>query len=133
MAELLFYEHQFSDAFPINEEKMRAYFHALEQGYQPNPYHNSLHAADVAQAMHVLLRNAECSKFTDVERLAVVFAALIHDFRHPGVNSCFLQSTFDPIAVRYNFTSVLENMHSSEAMAMLLAPESNFLAEMPQD
>eukprot|EP00947_MAST-08B_sp_MAST-8B-sp1_P002860 g2860.t1 len=47
----------------------------------------------------------------DIEALAVLFAAAIHDVDHPGLNSNFLLATEDDLAVRYNDSSPLENHH----------------------
>lgn len=106
----------------------------LEDHYHSDvAYHNSLHAADVAQSTHILLSTpaldvrtdfilSEASRsyrkcwtgvdsfkwdglfivlfnfcpqavFTDLEILAAIFAAAIHDVDHPGVSNQFLINT----------------------------------------
>ena len=64
--------------------------------------------------------------------MALIFAAAIHDFDHPGVNSNFLVTTGNPLAILYNDKSVLECYHLSAAFQLLLKPEFNFLADLPK-
>lgn len=112
----------------------------VEEAYHPgNPYHNSIHAADVvqvgarnrqgagvctgvgsggrAQTQHAYLVSLHSSKpwtfpiaapqalgamlasdpfarqLSDLEQLAVILAAAVHDLGHPGVNNDFLIRT----------------------------------------
>ena len=51
----------------------------------------------------------------DVECLAGLFAAAVHDLDHPGLNANFLVATEDPLALRYNDRSPLENHHLAVA------------------
>ena len=43
------------ETFDISSRKLINYLLTLETHYLNVPYHNSMHAADVAQAVHVLL------------------------------------------------------------------------------
>lgn len=109
--------------FHIPVDTMVTYMLTLEDHYhQDVAYHNSLHAADVAQSTHVLLampalevrsprqagqgqgagQRARPSAlmpapaqavFTDLEVLAAIFASAIHDVDHPGVSNQFLINT----------------------------------------
>ena len=63
--------------------------------YRLNPYHNAQHAADVLQAMHVFIINLE-HDLPPLTLLAVLFASIIHDYGHPGVNNSFLYTILDP-------------------------------------
>ena len=66
---------------------------------------------------------------TDSDLLCLFFAAIIHDYDHPGVNNNFLISTLDPRAILYNDRSVLENHHLSGSFKQLLKPENNFTSD----
>lgn len=57
--------------------------------------------------------------------IALLMAAIMHDFRHPGVNNGFLVRDINPLAVVYNDCSVLENFHSSEGFRLLADPKFN--------
>ena len=57
----------------------------LEEGYRSNPYHNRTHAADVVQNLGaLLLADHWRHSLTDLELLAMVLSACVHDVGHPG-------------------------------------------------
>lgn len=43
--------------FSISPDTLINYLTVLEDNYQPVPYHNKIHAADVTQSIHVLLNS----------------------------------------------------------------------------
>ena len=58
------------------------------------PYHNHLHAADVTQSTHILLRSKALEEvFTPLEVLSAILASSIHDVDHPGVTNQYLINT----------------------------------------
>ncbi|XP_078044198.1 phosphodiesterase dunce isoform X2 [Augochlora pura] len=93
----------------------------LEDHYvKDNPFHNSLHAADVTQSTHALLNTpALQSVFTSLEITAALFAATIHDVDHPGLTNQFLVNSSSELALMYNDVSVLENHHLAVAFKLL--------------
>lgn len=70
---------------------------------------------------------------TDLEAFALILAAAMHDFRHPGVSSGFLIATSSPIALRYNDQSVLENFHAAEGFQVLAVSKYNILAKFTKE
>eukprot|EP00727_Mastigamoeba_balamuthi_P012181 m51a1_g7586 putative 3 -cyclic-nucleotide phosphodiesterase (907) ;mRNA; r:203501-206384 len=113
-------------ALGLNVPKLQLFLRTVEQGYLGNPYHRSVHAADVAAAVSLLLSACEAAEFTftPLERLAAVVAAFVHDYKHPGVNNNFLAATMDPLCFRYNGLNVLESMHCSESMSLLFLDQT---------
>ncbi|XP_076236530.1 phosphodiesterase dunce isoform X4 [Calliopsis andreniformis] len=93
----------------------------LEDHYvKDNPFHNSLHAADVTQSTHTLLNTPALeSVFTPLEITAALFAATIHDVDHPGLTNQFLVNSSSELALMYNDESVLENHHLAVAFKLL--------------
>ncbi|KAJ2947194.1 hypothetical protein O0L34_g16556 [Tuta absoluta] len=98
-----------------------AFIVTLEEHYvRDNPFHNSLHAADVAQSTHVLLNTpALDAVFTPIETCAALFAACVHDVDHPGLTNQFLVNSGSELAIMYNDESVLENHHLAVAFKLL--------------
>ncbi|XP_022412910.1 cAMP-specific 3',5'-cyclic phosphodiesterase 4A isoform X2 [Delphinapterus leucas] len=117
----IFQERDLLKKFRIPVDTMVTYMLTLEDHYHPDvAYHNSLHAADVLQSTHVLLATpALDAVFTDLEILAALFAASIHDVDHPGVSNQFLINTNSELALMYNDESVLENHHLAVGFKLL--------------
>jgi hypothetical protein len=65
------------EAHKIRGVKAARLMRTIEAGYQPNPYHNKTHAADVLQTMHVLLlRSGMVGAYADpLTHLACLLAA----------------------------------------------------------
>ncbi|XP_060237951.1 cAMP-specific 3',5'-cyclic phosphodiesterase 4C isoform X9 [Meriones unguiculatus] len=116
-------ERHLLETFRIPADTLLRFLLTLEGHYHADvAYHNSLHAADVAQSAHVLLATpALQAVFTDLEVLAALFACAIHDVDHPGVSNQFLINTHSELALMYNDMSVLENHHLAVGFKLLQA------------
>eukprot|EP01103_Thecamoeba_quadrilineata_P018924 TRINITY_DN7468_c0_g1_i1.p1 TRINITY_DN7468_c0_g1~~TRINITY_DN7468_c0_g1_i1.p1 ORF type:complete len:574 (-),score=106.58 TRINITY_DN7468_c0_g1_i1:177-1898(-) len=133
MSIVLFKKHDLINHFNIDEDKLKNFMMLIDDGYRQNPYHNSLHAADVAQTIHYYLTTGGLSTLlTEADIMSMLVAAIIHDYKHPGLTNKFLIDTTDPISIIYNDVSVLENFHLSESFAYLLNDETNILRNLPQ-
>ncbi|XP_047705888.1 cAMP-specific 3',5'-cyclic phosphodiesterase 4C isoform X2 [Prionailurus viverrinus] len=119
----IFQERDLLKTFQIPADTLVTYLLTLESHYHADvAYHNSLHAADVAQSTHVLLATPALEAvFTDLEVLAAIFASAIHDVDHPGVSNQFLINTNSELALMYNDASVLENHHLAVGFKLLQA------------
>ncbi|KAG7227276.1 hypothetical protein INR49_000280, partial [Caranx melampygus] len=117
----IFQERDLMRTFKIPTDTFVTFMLTLEGHYHSDvAYHNSLHAADVAQSTHILLSTpALDAVFTDLEILAAIFAAAIHDVDHPGVSNQFLINTNSELALMYNDESVLENHHLAVGFKLL--------------
>ncbi|KAF6719719.1 cAMP-specific 3',5'-cyclic phosphodiesterase 4B [Oryzias melastigma] len=117
----IFQERDLMRTFKIPTDTFVTFMLTLESHYHSDvAYHNSLHAADVAQSTHILLSTpALDAVFTDLEILAAIFAAAIHDVDHPGVSNQFLINTNSELALMYNDESVLENHHLAVGFKLL--------------
>ncbi|GLI63480.1 hypothetical protein VaNZ11_006457 [Volvox africanus] len=121
-------------AFQIKPVVLARLLRRVEAGYQDNPYHNSTHAADVLQSLHVLLHEAQLHvHYLDrLGLLAAYFAAIIHDYGHPGLTGDFLIASSHELALRYNDRSPLENHHCAAAFALMRRPDLDVTAHMRQ-
>ncbi|XP_054031365.1 cAMP-specific 3',5'-cyclic phosphodiesterase 4C isoform X1 [Dryobates pubescens] len=117
----IFQERDLMKTFRIPANTFLTYMLTLEDHYHPDvAYHNSIHAADVAQSTHVLLSTPALEAvFTDLEIMAAIFASAIHDVDHPGVSNQFLINTNSELALMYNDASVLENHHLAVGFKLL--------------
>ena len=116
-----------SENLSINPDIMTKAINKLGSGYiESNPYHNVIHATDVMHGCHLFLKNTELiekSQLDDIHIFSFLLSAFIHDYKHPGLNNNYLVNTKDPIAIRYNDVSVLENFHLGEAFKTLSDPD----------
>ncbi|XP_014794071.1 PREDICTED: cAMP-specific 3',5'-cyclic phosphodiesterase 4C isoform X2 [Calidris pugnax] len=117
----IFQERDLMKTFRIPVNTFITYMLTLEDHYHADvAYHNSIHAADVAQSTHVLLSTPALEAvFTDLEIMAAIFASAIHDVDHPGVSNQFLINTNSELALMYNDASVLENHHLAVGFKLL--------------
>lgn len=127
--------YEFVDEFRMTPESCCNFLRLAENDYNPNPYHNNIHAADVTQTVFSLLQmGADKYSTAPLEIFTLLFAAVCHDQGHPGTNNAFECNTRSDLSIIYNDSSVLENMHSARAFRLLThqADESNanFLAGM---
>ncbi|CCD69649.1 putative 3',5'-cyclic-AMP phosphodiesterase pde-4 [Caenorhabditis elegans] len=117
--------------FEIHQSTLVTYLLNLEHHYRNNHYHNFIHAADVAQSMHVLLMSPVLTEvFTDLEVLAAIFAGAVHDVDHPGFTNQYLINSNNELAIMYNDESVLEQHHLAVAFKLLQDSNCDFLANL---
>lgn len=118
----LFHWYGLLEHFNLDVVRLWKLFTLIEEGYHStNPYHNSIHATDVTQAMHCFLQESSILEYLEpVEVMASLIGAVTHDLDHPGVNQPFLIATSNHLAALYENTSVLENHHWRSAVGCLL-------------
>ncbi|KAL3276197.1 hypothetical protein HHI36_020915 [Cryptolaemus montrouzieri] len=118
----LFHWYGLLDYFKLDVVRVWKLFTLIEEGYHStNPYHNSIHATDITQAMHCFLQEEKIREhITPLEIMASLIGAVAHDLDHPGVNQHFLISTSNHLAILYQNKSVLENHHWRSAVGCLL-------------
>ncbi|XP_044222147.1 calcium/calmodulin-dependent 3',5'-cyclic nucleotide phosphodiesterase 1A [Thunnus albacares] len=122
--------------FRIPVQALVQFVEALENGYSKhkNPYHNLIHAADVTQTAHFLMLHTGLMHWlSELEILAMVFAAAIHDFEHTGTTNNFHIHTRSEVAILYNDRSVLENHHVSAAYRLMAEEDMNIMVNLNKD
>ncbi|XP_026688479.1 high affinity cAMP-specific 3',5'-cyclic phosphodiesterase 7A-like, partial [Diaphorina citri] len=99
----LFHWYGLMEHFNLDVVRVWKLFSLIEEGYHgTNPYHNSIHATDVTQAMHCFLQEEKIKRhLTHLEIMASLLAAVAHDLDHPGVNQPFLIATSNHLAALY--------------------------------
>jgi len=109
------------ERFHITADKAFRFIEKVASAYQnENKYHTFYHAVDVMQTMYMFMRTIKAQDFISVLDIwACMIAAIGHDVGHPGVNANFLIATRSKLAMTYNDTSVLENMHASTLYKMM--------------
>jgi hypothetical protein len=126
---LIFTEAQVYSNFFVPTAAASSFFSACRAGYDnSNSYHNFYHAVDTVQTTYMFLSHIDGPQraiFEDIDIFAVMVGALGHDLGHPGVNSLFLINTRHDLAMTYNDTSVLENMHISTLYGILKSDTTN--------
>ena len=122
----VFGQRDFGAELPLNRTKLVAFLRACDDGYKDVPYHCATHAADVTQSTHFLLKTAGLERhLSQTQVLAMLLAVVVHDLGHVGVNNAFLVHSRHELAIRYNDTSVLENMHIANAFSLIEHGEGN--------
>jgi len=118
----------------ISKKRFETFIDKIRLGYDNLlPYHNDLHAVDVLQTCSIFMQYLDLIKSIQLTFLDVcgfLIAAIIHDFKHPGLNNSFQINKKTKIATRYNDVSVLENYHVSAAFKIISKPNSNIFKDL---
>ncbi len=115
----------------LDQHKCKILAKKIQISYLNNPFHNAVHACTVLHSTIHLIRSSDFMKsIQDPFLRAIVYlsacvAASGHDMRHPAVTSQFLINTDNPIAIKYNDQSVLENFHLTQLLEALRAFDTN--------
>ncbi|KAF4656294.1 Calcium/calmodulin-dependent 3',5'-cyclic nucleotide phosphodiesterase 1B [Perkinsus olseni] len=89
---------------------------AVQEACHEVPFHNAIHAADVAIALHHLLQVFEPG-LGSLDLIACYCAALAHDVYHPGYSNRFVLAFWESIDPADSHP--LETLHAREAVRML--------------
>lgn len=131
---IIFEMHNLFEASQVDPVVLNNFLWYIDEGYLPNAYHNRNHAADVVVCARYIVAGMDDgyvqNLLTPLEFFALVIAAAIHDFRHPGRNNSFLIHSHNHLALKYSDASVLERMHLAEAFYLTEKPEFNIFAGM---
>ncbi|XP_036385087.1 high affinity cAMP-specific and IBMX-insensitive 3',5'-cyclic phosphodiesterase 8B isoform X1 [Megalops cyprinoides] len=102
------------------EATLRSWLQVIEANYHAsNSYHNSTHAADVLHATAYFLRKERVKGSLDqLDEVAALIAATVHDVDHPGRTNSFLCNAGSELAILYNDTAVLESHHAALAFQL---------------
>ncbi|XP_013168324.1 PREDICTED: calcium/calmodulin-dependent 3',5'-cyclic nucleotide phosphodiesterase 1A [Papilio xuthus] len=122
--------------FKVQSTILETFLSRIEEGYCKfhNPYHNNLHAADVAQTVHYMLcQTGLMNWLSDLEIFATLVAAIVHDFEHTGTTNNFHVMSGSDTALLYNDRAVLENHHISAAFRLMRDEECNILQNLSRD
>jgi calcium/calmodulin-dependent 3',5'-cyclic nucleotide phosphodiesterase len=114
------------------------WLHRVEKTYcfdpdMPNEYHTSWHAADVLQTVCCVLQTQIiANRLSELDKLTLIVAAVMHDYRHKGVTNKYLIQVKDDIAYDHNDMSVLERFHCQQTFVVLKDPKFNFLVNLTE-
>nr|XP_046193776.1 high affinity cAMP-specific and IBMX-insensitive 3',5'-cyclic phosphodiesterase 8A-like [Oncorhynchus gorbuscha] len=99
------------------EATLRSWLQGIEANYHStNSYHNSSHAADVMHATaYFLCKERVKQSLEQIDEVAALIAATVHDVDHPGRTNSFLCNAGSELAILYNDTAVLESHHAALA------------------
>ena len=127
--------HGLRTTFGLDAAKMGRFLARVEGDYgNDNPYHNSVHGADVLVATHLFLAKFDVlPHLAPIMLLAGLLAAIVHDFNHPGTNNAFEVKIASPLAVRHSDDSVLERHHLAAAFEILYRKEYDVLEALDGD
>ena len=113
----------------LNKLKFFGFMSRISNLYNDLTYHNSTHAADLAQTFYHVTTVGEMGEKTEMDKfelMTYILAAACHDVEHPGFNNMFLIEKRHVIANLYNDLSVLENHHIATTFKVLNEGKGKF-------
>uniref|UniRef100_A0A8I3PJY8 Phosphodiesterase n=1 Tax=Canis lupus familiaris TaxID=9615 RepID=A0A8I3PJY8_CANLF len=121
-------EHMYHDLglvrdFSINPITLRRWLLCVHDNYRNNPFHNFRHCFCVTQMMYSMIWLCRLQeKFSQMDILILMTAAICHDLDHPGYNNTY----------QINARTEL-NHHCAVAFQILAQPECNIFANVQPD
>lgn len=130
----LFVKYDLLRKFSIPEDVLINFLSEVQSGYHSNPYHNSMHAADVTQVFHFIVAKGGLGDYlSDEDILAGLTSCIIHDYDHPGLNNAFQINTQSYLATLYNDRAVLENHHCAQAFELMRSSDCNIFQNLTRE
>uniref|UniRef100_G3TVR8 Phosphodiesterase n=1 Tax=Loxodonta africana TaxID=9785 RepID=G3TVR8_LOXAF len=132
-------EHMYHDLglvrdFSISPVTLKRWLLCVQDNYRNNPFHNFRHCFCVTQMMYSMVWLCGLQeKFSQMDILILMTAAICHDLDHPGYNNTYQINARTELAVRYNDISPLENHHCAVAFQILAQPECNIFSNVQPD
>ncbi|XP_074180919.1 high affinity cGMP-specific 3',5'-cyclic phosphodiesterase 9A isoform X2 [Rhinolophus sinicus] len=132
-------EHMYHDLglvrdFGMNPVTLKRWLLCVHDNYRHNPFHNFRHCFCVTQMMYSMIWLCGLQeKFSQMDILILMTAAICHDLDHPGYNNTYQINARTELAIRYNDISPLENHHCAVAFQILAQPECNILSNLQPD
>ncbi len=112
----MFQKFNFREQLNIDNQKWVKFSMKIQSAYRDNPYHTSIHAADVTQNVYYYLIGGGAQdrcKTTTLDLASLFISAAAHDVDHPGTNNVFETKTKSKLATLYNDQAILENHHAA--------------------
>uniref|UniRef100_A0A4X2M9W6 Phosphodiesterase n=1 Tax=Vombatus ursinus TaxID=29139 RepID=A0A4X2M9W6_VOMUR len=129
-------EHMYHDLglvkdFNINPITLKRWLLCIHDNYRNNPFHNFRHCFCVTQMMYCMISLCFLQeKFSQMDILVLMTAAICHDLDHPGYNNTYQINARTELAIRYNDISPLENHHCAVAFQIISQPECNIFSNV---
>ncbi|XP_078002630.1 high affinity cGMP-specific 3',5'-cyclic phosphodiesterase 9A isoform X3 [Phascolarctos cinereus] len=129
-------EHMYHDLglvkdFNINPITLKRWLLCIHDNYRNNPFHNFRHCFCVTQMMYCMISLCFLQeKFSQMDILVLMTAAICHDLDHPGYNNTYQINARTELAIRYNDISPLENHHCAVAFQIISQPECNIFSNI---
>ncbi|CAD2087875.1 3',5'-cyclic nucleotide phosphodiesterase, putative [Plasmodium vinckei brucechwatti] len=118
----------------FNTEILKNFLLKIYSLYNDLPYHNSLHAAQVAHFSKSMLFMLDLNhKISGIDEFCLHVSSLCHDVGHPGLNNFFLIKSENELALTYNDSNVLENYHCSLVFKTLKDSSCNIFGNYPNN
>jgi hypothetical protein len=131
----LFWRHGLPSVLNMDEVKLLNVLQMLSSGYNQDqkekvPFHSRVHAADVLHALNYMITQEDGitrMNLKDTQICGALFAAMIHDFNHHGVNNTVHINSQSTLAQLYCDGSPMENYHLAQFFELLKLPQYNLL------
>ncbi|KPJ06896.1 cGMP-dependent 3',5'-cyclic phosphodiesterase [Papilio machaon] len=122
--------------FNLHATKLARFVLHVKKGYRDVPYHNWMHAFNVAQWAYAALINyklVSSGYLTDLQALMYLIACLVHDLDHRGTTNRFQIMGQTSLAALYSSEgSVMERHHLAQAVCVLNTEGCDVLAALPR-